>query len=106
MRYDLLQRSSLRLCDNSMVTGAIYTDITLKWLKTETDPVSETLLSIYLEFQTMKNVHKPNESEDADVAISSFSKAVHRTEGQTNKPRGLSPRANYTDRATAACRWS
>jgi hypothetical protein len=25
---------------------------------------------------------------------------------QTNKLHGLSPRANYTDRATAACRWS
>jgi hypothetical protein len=32
-------------------------------LKTETDPVSETLFSSYLEFRTMDKVHKPSGSE-------------------------------------------
>jgi hypothetical protein len=33
------------------------------YLKMETDPVSETLFSIYLEFLTMDRVHKPADSE-------------------------------------------
>jgi hypothetical protein len=32
-------------------------------LKTETDPVSETLFSSYLEFRTMDKVQKPTHSE-------------------------------------------
>jgi hypothetical protein len=31
---------------------------------------------------------------------------IYNTNKQTNKLHGLSPRANYTDRATAACRQS
>jgi hypothetical protein len=38
-------------------------------MKTGIYPLSETMFSIYLEFQTMKNIHKANESEDIDVAI-------------------------------------
>jgi hypothetical protein len=34
----------------------------LSHLKTETDPVFETLFSSYLEFQAMDKVHKPSDS--------------------------------------------
>jgi hypothetical protein len=44
----------------------------------------------HLKFATMSKVHKPRNSES----------------GATNKLHGPSPRANYTDRATAACRRS
>jgi hypothetical protein len=35
-----------------------------------------------------------------------YREVLRTNKNKANKLRGLSPRANYTDRATAACRWS
>jgi hypothetical protein len=40
--------------------------------KTETNPVSETLFSIYLEFRTMANVQKPSNSQCYTPSVERF----------------------------------
>jgi hypothetical protein len=45
---------------------------TFSHLKTETDTVSETLFSSYLEFRTKDKVHKPGDS-DHELRVANFS---------------------------------
>jgi hypothetical protein len=81
------------------------------------------MFSSYLKFRTMDKVHKPSDSEcytpSAEpfrtyinkTANTAFDQSTNQTTNQKNKTeklklRGLSPRANYTERAKTACRRS
>jgi hypothetical protein len=47
-----------------------------------------------------------NTHEKEEECIQDFGGNIRRKEGTKTKLRGFSPQANYTDRATAACRRS
>jgi hypothetical protein len=66
-------------------------------LRMEKDRVSEALYFPIFEYLMMNKVQESSNSE-------CYTQVSEQTNKQTNKLHGPSPRANYTDRATAACR--
>jgi hypothetical protein len=66
------------------------------------------VFSSYLDFRTMDKALKPSESSSSLVCTvqTVYSDRHFIADGYKKKLHGLSPRANYTDRATAACRRS